>query len=248
MSGYLSRHLAHFLSTGLRLLLVHGNRVQNDAQDRKKNTQNALVTNRLLARGPAQPNNKTRLQMPDDSAADRSGIIDDEELREIDKTRAETAENKHHPLPRKHVAPDRESVGEEADEGEDHGTERDLVVQELHAAHLQLLVILRDPHGVDRARGYPRQGEAHTKHRDGFHSGMLGGWERVIVRYYSHTYAGRNESEGGQEWNPGAIEAEVDGGRKRREQDPDDLVAYDRRIAEGEIYEYDVDAHDDGEG
>lgn len=134
------------------------------------------------------------------------------------------------------------------DEVEEHeGRDRGLVVQELHAGHLELAVVAADPNGVERGGEDAKEGEDDTNH-GGRLDGRVPGRAGVVVRDDSDAGTGGDQREHGTGGELSPIEHEVHQSHARGEKDAGDLVEGDRGEGEGEVGEDDVQAHGDGEG
>jgi hypothetical protein len=67
-------------------VLEHDNRVRDDSSDGNKDTDDALVADMAAAGHPAERDDRTGLDVTDDSAGYGAGLRDDEELRHVDET------------------------------------------------------------------------------------------------------------------------------------------------------------------
>ena len=121
------------------------------------------------------------------------------------------------------MTPIGEVIGKGNDVEQEHAADGGLVEQELHAAHLELLVIHSDPHRVDCARHDADEGKDDADGRRGLDL-LVGSGPRVVVRHNGDSQAHWHKSVRGVPRDGRMIEDEVDQGHRRRQEDPSDLI------------------------
>lgn len=145
------------------------------------------------------------------------------------------------------LGPDGKPV-DEGDEVEEHkGGDGRLVVQELHAGHVELAVVAPDPDSVQGRGEDAGKGKDDPQQGRGLDRG-IGGRARVVVGNDTNAGAGGDQGQDGPEGQGGAVEDEVHEGDGRGEEDTGDLVKGDGREGEGEVGEHHIQTHGDGQG
>lgn len=140
------------------------------------------------------------------------------------------------------MAPTGKSIGKGNDVEQKDTTDGCLVQEELHTAHLELLMINSDPDGVESTCEDSEQGEDDPYRRGRLHL-LIGGGQRVVIGDDGNPDAGGHEGVSGVTWHGGMIEDEVDQGHRRREEDAGDLIEGDGGEGQGNVGKDDVQAH-----
>ena len=122
--------------------------------------------------------------------------------------------------------PVREGVDEWDNVEEEERRNRGLVVQQLHARHLQLSVIAGNPDGIERRGKDTRKRKEDTERRRRLDI-CVGTRQRVVVRYHAYAQARRDQCNEGITREGGLVEDKVHQGHRGGEQDAGDLVEGD---------------------
>jgi hypothetical protein len=139
-----------------------------------------------------------------------------------------TYQHYQRPPRQRHLTPHRERVHERDHIEQQERRNRSLVEEQLHAVHLQLLVIATDPDGVQRGGEDAREGEDYAQRAGGLDVRVVGR-QAIVVGDHADTEAGRDEGEDGIHRQGCAVEDEVHECHGGCEHDAGHLVECDGR-------------------
>ncbi len=150
----------------------------------------------------------------------------------------------HKPAVGRYLGPNREGIHERNNIKQHKRSQRCLVKEQLHAVHLELLVIARNPNRIQRTGKNPRKCKDNPQAARRLDIRICSR-QRIVIRYHSHTQARRNQSDDGIFRQCRFVENEVHERNNWREEDSSHLVEGYGREGEREVREDDVECHGD---
>jgi len=164
----------------LSLVLQHDDGIGDNSSNSDDDANDRLITYSTSRSQPSQSHDGTSLDVADDRARYWAGLRDDEELRHVDYACEKSRHHDHDPSIHWHLGPYWESV-DKWDNIEQHKScQRGLVEQQLHAVHLELLVVAGDPDRVERAGENSSESENNAQAARGLDFGICCR-QRIIV-------------------------------------------------------------------